>query len=195
MKKILFSILILLLANTTTGFAQLYAHNNTAKNVWLSIVYNYVPPTVQDVSAGDTWVSEGWFFLPPGATIQLTTHLGTNGDYGTKTNFFYYAFQEGGRDWFGARAFLVDTKAAYLKDQLSFRIEKANSKPTYANVPNLQMMPFKLGVLGLHGHHTLELEQSTPNDELVKHDENSKSVFDEILDGKFVGEKYGSSGH
>lgn len=194
MKKIIFTTFILFVATTTSLFAQLYCHNNTEKDVWISIAYNYVPKEVVDVSTGDTWVSEGWFFVAPGATVQLTTHLGTNSQYGTKTNFYYYAFQEGkdGRDWFGSHAFLVDNKAPYLKDQLSFRIEKANSKPTYANVPNLQMMPFKLGVLGLHGQHVLELDKDTPNDELVKHDEKDRSVFDEILDGKFVGEKYGT---
>jgi hypothetical protein len=95
MTRIFFFCIAILTAINTNVYAQVYCRNETAKPVWLALVYNFVPPNIQMVSSGDTWISEGWYYIAPSETIQLSSHIGYDRNIGTKTNFFYYAEQEG----------------------------------------------------------------------------------------------------
>jgi hypothetical protein len=157
--------------------AQLYCYNETAKPIWLALVYNYVPADIVMVSSGDTWISEGWFYIPPNERVQLTTHIGYHREFGTKSNFFYYAEQVGGRDWYGSRAYLVDVQAERNPTQLSYRIEKAQSSYIYKDVPQLKTMPFKGATNTRDAQYTIVLRENDANEGFIKHDDKWNETF------------------
>lgn len=177
MTRIFFFCIAILTAINTNVYAQVYCRNETAKPVWLALVYNFVPPNIQMVSSGDTWISEGWYYIAPSETIQLSSHIGYDRNIGTKTNFFYYAEQEGGRMWFGARQYLIDNSAPKTPDQLSFRIEKAQGKHYYNEVAQLQLMPFKGATNTRESHYTIVLRQDDKNEGFIKHDKAWEEEF------------------
>lgn len=179
-KKILFWCYFLIISSLLTNQinAQVYCRNETDKPVWLALAYNFVPNDIVMVSTGDIWISEGWFYIPPQGIVQLTTHIGYSREYGTKTNFFYYAEQVNGRDWYGARSYLVDYKAERSTTQLAFKIEKAQNSFTYKDVPQLRMMPFKGATNTREAQYTIVLRPDDPNEGFIKHDESWNEAFD-----------------
>lgn len=177
MKRVFFIVPLLLVIASLTANAQLYCRNETDKAVWLTLAYNYVPADVQLVSSGDTWITEGWFYIPANGVVQLTSHIGYDRVLGTKSNFFYYAEQQGGREWYGARRYLIDHVAERNPNQLSFRIEKAQNKGVYKDVPQLILMPFKGATNTRESQYTFVLRQDDKNEGLIVHDEEWNNAF------------------
>lgn len=179
--KYAFILTLFLILTTHQLSAQVYCKNGTSMGIWLVLAYNYVPPGVEtaELWTHDTWISEGWFFIPAGKTVQVSTHVGYDTKYGIKTNYFYFATHDraDGRDWYGNRKLLYDNTAPKNADRLSFRIEKANSKNSYQDVPNLVGLPFKLVKTIGDAPYTIELDMNTPNDEFVEHDAEWESQF------------------
>ncbi|OWY24765.1 hypothetical protein C7N43_14905 [Sphingobacteriales bacterium UPWRP_1] len=171
MRTIIALVLFLGLFSATNLKAQLYCTNLSDAPVWLAIAYNYVPDATDvEISAAETdrWITEGWVYLDVGQTAQLSTHIGFSREYGIKTNFFYYAYQPGGREWRGARKFLIDANPADV-DPHSFksRIEYANQPERYNGYPTIRYAPFKGATEGKEGRFDIVLKQNDENDPMM----------------------------
>ena len=114
--------LLLLISCSSLCKAQLFCTNQTDKDVWLSIAYNHLAE--EAVNANENrWVTEGWIYVGPRDTLQLTTHMGYKRGHGVKTLFFYNAYQPDGREWTGPRKFLVDPNPSKVEpDKFDFKI-------------------------------------------------------------------------
>jgi len=123
--------------------AQLFCTNQTNKDVWLSIAYNHLPDEAANASE-NIWVTEGWIYVAPNDTLQLTSHMGYKRGHGVKTLFFYNAYQPDGREWTGPRKFLVDPNPTDVEPhKFDFKIEYANNADLYKDRPNLKFVQFK----------------------------------------------------
>ncbi|MBK6890557.1 MAG: hypothetical protein IPI59_02275 [Sphingobacteriales bacterium] len=152
------------IANTIAANAQLFCQNTTNKDIWLSLAYNYVPiEKIGEPDLYDTFVCEGWFYVPAGGAAQLTTHIGFDRKHGVKTNFFFYAYQIGGREWSGSRLFLTDFNAPKKQGQLGFKIENAQKTATNTN-PQYWTLNFKRGVNTDMATYVLVLREDDVND-------------------------------
>ncbi len=89
---------------------------------------------------------EGWLYILPKDTVQLTTHLGIDKEKGIITNVFYYAYQPDGRKWEGNRKFLADVYPPNVSpDKYSYLIDDANHVRNEQTNPNIQVLLFKAG--------------------------------------------------
>lgn len=155
--------------------AQLYCQNQTQQEVWLSLAYNYIAADA-DIS-NNIWITEGWFYIPAGGTVQLASHIGYDKGKGIKTNFFFYAYQPGGRDWNGSRRFIIDYDSPRNTQRLSFKVEYANQTSAFNDYPNLREALFKKGTNTQQKQHTLILRQDDENDPPYKQELLLRSYF------------------
>lgn len=163
----------LLALSSQALWAQLYCRNNTNQELWVAVAYSYVPADApgMSISGQDDWISEGWYSIPPKGTVQLTSHIGYDPVLGSKTNFYYYAMHQGGREYSGGRFYLIDNAAPFTPNKLSFRIEKASNKNDYhPNVSNLHMRAFIPATVQESGEFIIEVNGDEINDEPIIHD-------------------------
>jgi hypothetical protein len=178
--KQIFTLIAMLVFAQQLLLAQVYCRNSTPKDVWVAVAYNYVPSNSPDMQViqHDNWISEGWFYIPPQGTVQLSSHIGYHASNGIKTNYFYYATHRNGRDYAGGRFYLIDNTAEFSPDKLSFRIEEANSKDNYPQMSNLQMRPFRPATIQNEGQYTIIIQGDELNDEPIIHDiQHEESYF------------------
>ena len=155
-----------LMGYKNTCKAQLFSTNQTDKDVWLAIAYNHLPEEVKNANE-NRWVTEGWIYIGPNDTLQLTSHMGYKRGYGVKTLFFYNAYQPGGREWTGPRKFLVDPNPSDVEPhKFDFKIEYANKADLYKNQPQLKYVQFKAASYygDKNGQYLITLKNDDEND-------------------------------
>lgn len=171
-------ILFVIFANLSVK-AQVFCTNQTEKAAWIAVAYNYLKDPAWEWNQ-NIWRSEGWLYVQPRDTIQLTTHLGLDYKKGIITNVFYYAYQPNGRTWEGSREFLADVYPANASpDKYSYQIDHANHIRDVQTNPNIQVLLFKAGT---NAHQKdkflITLRQSDANDPYVRHESDYPSEFD-----------------
>lgn len=178
MRHFLQTIIFLLLANVSVK-AQVFCTNQTEKGVWIAVAYNYLQDATWEWKR-DTWRSEGWLYVLPKDTVQLTTHLGIDKEKGVITNVFYYAYQPDGRKWEGNRKFLADVYPPNVSpDKYSYLIDDANHVRDEQTNPNIQVLLFKAGTNAYQkGTFLITLRQTDVNDPPVHHGPEFPSEFD-----------------
>jgi len=181
MKKLLLLCGFLLLgAATNHSHAQLYCTNQTNAPVWIAIAYNYIDWTPGMGDVKDTWVTESWLYIEPGDSAVLSSHMGYDRELGSKTNFFYHAFQDvpGGRTWEGIRKFMLDTTPPNprKKGEFDLRISRAHKEAIRAKNPSYKWHLFKAGTLGTKQSHIIVLRQNDINDTIGGVDDISRDT-------------------
>lgn len=177
--KFFFQIILFVLFTNLSVKAQVFCTNQTEKGAWIAVTYNYLKDFRWDWKQ-DTWRSEGWLYIQPYDTIQLTTHLGLDREKGIITNVFYYAYQPDGRTWSGSRKFLADVYPANISsDKYAYQIDDANHIRDEQTNPNIQVLLFKAGTNAHQkGRFLITLRQSDVNDPPVHHGPEDASEFD-----------------
>lgn len=158
--------LFILISYSSTCKAQLFCTNQTQQDVWLAIAYNHLAEEAKNASE-NRWVTEGWIYVAPHDTLQLTSHMGYKRGDGVKTLFFYNAYQPNGREWTGPRKFLVDPNPANVEpNKFDFKIEFANKADLYENQPQLKYVQFKAASYygDEHGQYLITLRNDDEND-------------------------------
>ncbi|HRK26222.1 MAG TPA: hypothetical protein PK239_02925 [Chitinophagales bacterium] len=120
--------------------AQLYCANLSSKPVWIAVVYHYTPIENGEWKMG-SWVANGWIYINPGDTTQLTTHIGAHPIHGLAYEFYYFAYHPYGKEWTGTRRFLtnVDPMLLYKPDVYDYTIlnaDKVVPKPDSQYLPD-----------------------------------------------------------
>ena len=177
--KFFIQITLFVLFTSLSVKAQVFCTNQTEKGAWIAVAYNYLKDPDWEWKR-DTWRSEGWLYIQPYDTIQLTTHLGLDREKGVITNVFYYAYQPDGRTWSGSRKFLVDVYPSNISpDKYSYQIDDANHIRDDQTNPNIQVLLFKAGTNAHQkGKFLITLRQTDANDPFVKHEPDYPSEFD-----------------
>ncbi|HRI29091.1 MAG TPA: hypothetical protein PK239_01975 [Chitinophagales bacterium] len=162
-------IALFLIFSSTSVYAQLFCTNNSNYPVWVAVGYNYMPNNPDEIGANvnNVWVTESWIMLKVGETAQLSTHIGYDHTYGTKTNFYYYAYQPtpNGKIWAGNRQLLIDINPPEVDPHVfKTRILFANRIDLYQDRPSLQYAKFRMVPLENPGYYTVVLEQDDPDD-------------------------------
>lgn len=139
--------------------AQLLCTNNTSEPVWVAIAYHFTPKYGQVWEEGN-WVSDGWFYITPGKTLQLHSYIGVNATLGLAFDFYYFAFQPNGKEWRGSRNFLtdIDPNKKISPDLLDFRIFHADNTEAYPEMPYYVPFEFKFATRQRSGSYTIELK-------------------------------------
>ncbi|MBL7784317.1 MAG: hypothetical protein JNM36_00240 [Chitinophagales bacterium] len=171
--KQLLSIMSLLMSFSSFAIAQVYCTNQTDKGAWIAVAYHHIMDLTKS-AAESPYVTEGWLYVVPYDTIQVGTHLGWNKQYGCKSNYYFYAYQPGGRNWSGTRYFLVNTNPDNVRpDQLSFRVEFANKTGAAYKGGSIQPLGFKKGTNQNEGKFLIILREDDENDPPVTPEEKN----------------------
>lgn len=151
---------LLLILNCQKVAAQLFCTNATDQPVWVAVAFHQTNK-VNDVWMQGRWVTEGWLFLWPKDTVQLSTHIGAHANFGLAYEFYYFAYQpvKGGKQWSGDRNFLVelDPKASISHDKMDFHINESDKLNAFPEYPFLVPLSFKYATGQRSGTYTLVL--------------------------------------
>ena len=141
--------------------AQLFCTNTTSKPVWIAIAYHYTPRYEQTWEEGN-WVSDGWFYITPGNTIQLHSYIGVNATLGLAFDFYYFAFQPNAKEWRGDRNFLTDINPnkKISPNLLDFRIYHADNIEAYPENSNYVPFDFRFATGQRSGAYTIILKEN-----------------------------------
>lgn len=151
---------ILLTLSCQKAAAQLFCTNATEQPVWVAVAFHQTNK-VAGVWTEGRWVTEGWLFLWPNETAQLSTHIGADASFGLAYEFYYFAYQPfaGGKQWGGDRNFLVelDPKATVNHYKMDFHINESDKLKAFSEYPFLFPLSFRYATGLRSGSYTIVL--------------------------------------